>query len=263
MIVVGVDESGPSDAALTWAMQRAIRVNCPVTLVHTVYDTWMAEGYGYYDSIVNAEKKLLVDAQVKATALAPNVALRTELRHGAAPFEGEIFGSVSLQVAALARCPVAIVPEMTDPAGLTRSGVVVGVDGSADSVAAVAIAAAEADRTGQELTAVYAPPTPSDTNLRFIPTQAVDERLDEERIVLAEAVAGLGERYPDLIVHQRIERDAHPARALVAAAHTAQLLVVGSHGRGALARLMMGSVSHEVLLHIPCPTIVTTVHHKK
>ena len=285
MIVVGVDDSAPGDAALTWAMQRASKSECPVTLVHTVYDTWMAEGYGYYDSIIDAEKKLLLDAQAKATALNPNIPTRTELRHGNAPrvlsefsddaslivvgtdkkgrFEGELFGSVSLQVAALARCPVAIIPELDDPVGLVRSGVVVGVDGSADSVAAVAVAAAEADRTGQELTAIYAPPTPSDTNLRFIPTHAVEQRMEEERIVLAEAVAGLTTRYPDLVVHQRIEKDAYPARVLVAAAHEAQLLVVGSHGRGAIARLMMGSVSHEVLLHIPCPTIVTTVRHKK
>lgn len=285
MIVVGVDDSAPGDAALTWAMQRATKAGCPVTLVHTVYDTWMAEGYGYYDSIIDAEKKLLLDAQAKATALNPNVATHTELRHGSAPrvlsefsdeaslivvgtdkkgrFEGELFGSVSLQVAALARCPVAIIPEMDDPQGMVRSGVVVGVDGSADSVAAVAVAAAEADRTGQELTAIYAPPTPSSTNLRFIPPQAVEDRMEEERVVLAECVAGLTTRYPDLVVHQRVERDAYPARVLVAAAHEAQLLVVGSHGRGALARLMMGSVSHEVLLHIPCPTIITTVRHKK
>ncbi|MFO7691103.1 MAG: universal stress protein [Cryobacterium sp.] len=281
MIVVGVDESAPGDAAIDWAMRRAERLNCPVKLVHSVYDTWLAEGYGYYDSILEAENKLLRDAQAKASAIAPGVAVSTELRHGNAPRElsefsdeaslivvgtgkkgrlqGSLFGSVSLQVASMSRCPVAIIPLLEDPEGTVRSGVIVGIDGSTDSVTAVRIAAAEADRTGQELTAIYAPPTPSATALRNIPTDSIRERMDEERVVLAEAVAGLTDRYPDLVVHQRLVEDAAPARVLVDAARTAQLLVVGSHGRGALRRLMMGSVSHEVLLHISSPTIITRI----
>ena len=281
MIVVGVDDSAPGDAALNWAMRRAEHVGCPVKLVHSVYDTWLAEGYGYYDSILDAETRLLQEAQAKATAVAPGVVTTTELRHGNAPrelseysdeaslivvgtgkkgrVEGGLFGSVSMQIAALSRCPVAIIPLLEDPAGTVRSGVVVGVDGSADSVTAVAIAAAEADRTGQELTAIYAPPTPSATALQYIPTDSVRERMDEERVVLAEAVAGLTTRYPDLVVHQRLVKDSSPARVLVDAARTAQLLVVGSHGRGTLRRLRMGSVSHEVLLHIASPTIITRI----
>jgi nucleotide-binding universal stress UspA family protein len=46
------------------------------------------------------------------------------------------------------------------------------------------------------------------------------------------------------------------APALVAAAATAALLVVGTHGRGAVAGLILGSVSHDVLLNMPCPVIV-------
>jgi nucleotide-binding universal stress UspA family protein len=98
--------------------------------------------------------------------------------------------------------------------------------------------------------------------LRSIPADAVTERMEEERVVLAESVAGLTTHYPDLVVHQVLETDESPARALVAAARTAQLLVVGSRGRGSLQRLLMGSVSHEVLLHITCPTIVTRTTHK-
>jgi nucleotide-binding universal stress UspA family protein len=80
--------------------------------------------------------------------------------------------------------------------------------------------------------------------------------------VLAESVAGLGKRYPDLTVNQVLETDESPAQALVSAAKHAQLLVIGTRGRGALQRLLLGSVSHEVLLHLTCPTIVTRTTRK-
>jgi len=281
MIVVGVDDSAAGETALTWALRRAENVTSPVTLMHTVYETWLADGYGYYDSILEAEKKLLADAGARAAVLAPTVPTHTELRTGSAPrvlselskdadlivvgtdqkgrVEGELFGSVSLQIAALSTCPVAVIPALPET---VRSGVYVGVDGSADSLAAVAFAAAEADRTGQDLYALYAVHLPNRRVLRSIPADAVTERMEEERIVLAESVAGLTEHYPDLVVHQVLETDESPARALVSAARHAQLLVVGSRGRGALQRLLMGSVSHEVLLHISCPTIVTRTTQK-
>ena len=281
MIVVGIDESAAGETALAWAMARADSVKSPVTLVHTVYETWLADGYGYYDSILDAEKKLLTEAGARAATLAPAVATRTDLRTGSAPrvlselskdadlivvgtdrkgrVEGELFGSVSLQIAALASCPVAVIPLLPET---VRSGVYVGVDGSADSIAAVTFAAAEADRTGQDLYALYAVHLPNRRVLRRIPADAVTERMEEERVVLAESVAGLTARYPDLVVHQVLETDESPARALVAAAQHAQMLVVGSRGRGSLQRLLMGSVSHEVLLHITCPTIVTRTSRK-
>ena len=49
--------------------------------------------------------------------------------------------------------------------------------------------------------------------------------------MLAESVAGLGEKYPDLVVHQRLETNTEPAKALVEIAAGARLLVIGSHGR--------------------------------
>ncbi len=281
MIVVGIDDSAAGESALAWAMSRAESMKSPVTLMHTVYETWLADGYGYYDSILDAEKKLLTDAAARAATMAPAVVTQTKLRTGSAPrvlsemskeaelivvgtdqkgrVEGQLFGSVSLQIAALSTCPVAVIPALPDS---VRSGVYVGVDGSADSVAAVAFAAAEADRTGQELFALYAVHMPNRRVLRSIPAEDVTERMEEERVVLAESVAGLTQRYPDLVVHQILETDESPARALVAAAQHAQLLVVGSRGRGSLQRLLMGSVSHEVVLHISCPTIVTRTVQK-
>lgn len=275
-IVVGVDDLEPSRAALEWALRRAEQLHCPVSIVHTVYAAWLQEGYVYYNSIIEDEKKLVRDIGARAAALAPSVESHAELRTGNTPrvlrelsknaslvvvgterkghVEGEFFGSVSLQTAALGLCPVAVIP--LQPA-TDRSGVVVGVDGSADALVAVALAAAEANRTKQDLYAVYAARVPHRRVLRAIPEDSVNERIEEERVVLAESVAGLGGRYPDLTVHQVFETDVSPAKALLKAAAAAQLLVVGSHGRGAISRLLMGSVSQEVLLHIPCPTIIT------
>jgi nucleotide-binding universal stress UspA family protein len=82
----------------------------------------------------------------------------------------------------------------------------------------------------------------------------------EDKVILAESVAGLRDRYPDLVIHRRLETDIEPAQALLDAAGGARLLVIGSRGRGALSRLVLGSTAHAVLLHAPCPTIVTRLH---
>ncbi|TDW30475.1 universal stress protein [Cryobacterium psychrophilum] len=282
MIVVGVHELETSTAALEWALRRAEALDAPVTLVHTVPAAWLTEKYGYYDSIISDEQALVRQIESRAAELAPTVTATGSLRTGSAQhvlrelsedaslivvgthrktgISGDYFGSVSMQVAAQSACPVAVVPPLLTG---DRTGVVVGVDGSIDARDAMEFAAAEADRTGQELTAVYAARVPTQRVLRHIPEESIAERLDEERVVLAESVAGLTNRYPDLVVHQLFVADETPARALMQAAATAQLLVVGSHGRGALSRLWMGSVSHEVLGHAPCPTVVTRTKRKK
>jgi len=281
-IVVGVDELEPGEAALQWALRRAEALGCAVSIVHTVQAAWLAEGYGYYNAIMEEEQGLVRQIGIRAAELAPTVTSTATLRTGTVPrvlsefsddaslvvvgagrrtgFDSDFFGGSSLQIAALSSCPVAVIPQL--PFG-DRSGVIVGVDGSEDSTTAVDFAAAEADRTGQELTAVYAAHVPTQRVLRQIPESSITERLEEERVVLAECVAGLAARYPDLTVHQKLVTDQAPAHALLTAAANAQLLVVGSHGRGAISRLWMGSVSQEVLGQTPCPTVITrTPHHR-
>ncbi len=281
-IVVGVHELETSAAALEWALRRAEALDAPVVLMHSVPAAWLTEKYGYYNSIINDEQALVRQIESRAAELAPTVTATGSLRTGSAQHAlselsedaslivvgthrktgavGDFFGSVSMQVAAQSSCPVAIIPELLSG---DRTGVVVGVDGSADALDAMAFAAAEADRSGQELTAVYAARVPTQRVLKHIREESIAEHLDEERLLLAESVAGLTNRYPDLVVHQLFVTDETPARALLQAAATAQLLVVGSHGRGALSRLWMGSVSHEVLGHAPCPTIITRTKRKK
>ena len=82
--------------------------------------------------------------------------------------------------------------------------------------------------------------------------------VEEDRLAVAEAMAGLGERYPDVRTTVRTARGA-PERDVARSASRADLLVVGIHQRGALGRLLAGSVSTAVLEHATCPVAVVPV----
>jgi nucleotide-binding universal stress UspA family protein len=142
--------------------------------------------------------------------------------------------------------------------------VVVGVDGSKEATQAVAFAAAEADREGDELTVVYAIIAPDPVVDAGLTSTSLAELIaEEERLVLAETVAGLKEDYPSLQVHQVLETERSPVDALVDAASNARMLVVGSRGRGGIQRLLLGSTAHGVLRHLPCPTVITRIQATK
>ena len=129
----------------------------------------------------------------------------------------------------------------------------VGVDGSPSSVEAVQVAAREADRAGVPLRAVIAVPPVVDA-AGF--TSGPDERrLQEAEAAVAEAVAGLHERYPDLQV-ERLVNQTHPVVALVRASRQAGLVVVGSRGRGTLRSVLLGSVSREVVQRAAASVLV-------
>lgn len=282
-IVVGSNGSAGSEAALTWALERASRDKHPVIIVHAVDDRWMSPEFQYHEIIREAGMDLLQRAKASARGQAPDVEVDIQLRHGSG---GSVLREVSkeaalvvvgghgkrwldggpmtdraLQVVSASECPVAVIPVKR---GTGDSGVVVGVDGSEESLQAVAFAAAEADLGGDELTVVLAFKSPGRWVEKQLPSSGLAESMVEEnRIVLAESVAGLGAQYPDLTVHQRLETNIEPARALVNIADGARLLVIGSRGRGGFSRTVLGSTAHAVLLSVPCPTLVTRVHRVK
>jgi nucleotide-binding universal stress UspA family protein len=279
-IVVGINGSAGSEAAMAWALERAARDKLPLTAVHAVDDRWVTPDFEYHEIIRKSGMELLEKARSRAREQSPDVPVDVQLRHGSAGsvlremyqeaslivvgghdkhwMDGGPLTDRALQIVSASEVPAAVVPLKR---GSADRGVVVGVDGSEESLQAVQFASVEADRGGDELTVLLAFRKPARWVESQLPKSGLAESiLEEDRVVLAESVAGLAEKYPDLVVHQQLETNAEPAKALVEAARQARLLVIGSHGRGGFSRMVLGSTAHAVLLNVPCPTIVTRLH---
>ncbi len=155
--------------------------------------------------------------------------------------------SVALPLSAHATCPVAVVPE---PEHITRQPAhfVVGVDGSAHSVAAVDLAFEEAALRGAQLRALYVWHPP------LLGALDEDAAVRECRRVLSETVAGRAGRYPDVELRPDVVRG-HPVQVLSDASADAVGLVVGTRGHGGFTGMLLGSVSQGVLHHARCPVI--------
>ncbi|WP_439379087.1 universal stress protein [Amycolatopsis lexingtonensis] len=159
---------------------------------------------------------------------------------------GLFSGSPAVDLAAGARCPVVVVRGRSPVDG----PVVVGTDGSPLSEAAIAWAFEEASLRNAPLVALYAG-YDGDT-AGFSGAETLPE---SGRLLLAERLAGWQERYPDVAVERRVEHD-KPRHRLLSVSHGAQLVVVGSRGRGGFSGLVLGSTSQALLHHAGCPVMV-------
>jgi nucleotide-binding universal stress UspA family protein len=164
-------------------------------------------------------------------------------------------GSTAETVAMRAECPVVVVPRLEQEIARSRP-VIVGVDGSRVSEPAVAAAFAEASVRGVPLVAVH---VWSDNAIDEWFALDADRDWDsieaKETMALAERLAGWQEKYPDVRVQRVVERD-RPVRLLVLHGADAQLIVVGSRGRGGATGMMLGSTSRALLHSAPCPVLV-------
>lgn len=267
---VGVDGSGPSRAAVRWGLRRAAERDAAVVFVHVVDDEWGLVGHDYAEEAERRAVELL-DAEVTcARALADGPNVSTRILHGSPSWElaglptsddlliigthrtgflrGRVLGSRSVQIASAARSSVAIVPDTTFD---SRRGVVVGVDRFDGSMPAVARGAQEAERLGQELLLVHAPPS-----LARTPGSAdVLESTEAAQRLLLNAAAMAAAAAPGITVHRRVARRP-PAEALLDASSDASLLVLGvSHPRHG-TQTLIGSVTHDVLMNINVPVLI-------
>jgi nucleotide-binding universal stress UspA family protein len=131
--------------------------------------------------------------------------------------------------------------------------VVAGTDGSAESLLAVSFAFEQADQRQVPLRVIhaYAPSIPRRGPVGY----DAEEIAVVERTALEQSLREWRHRYPTVTVRPEVVAD-NPARTLVEAARDAQLLVVGSRGRGAFRSRLLGSVSRQVLQHSSCPVAV-------
>lgn len=275
MIIVGVDGSESARAAVEWAADDAFRAGLPLRLVHAVdRSPYQISKYpGKADELLGEGARILREAAALAQEVQPTVQVATDQAEGVPAavlleqardatelvvgsrgrggFAGLLLGSVSEHVAGHARCPVVVVPFERRP---EHGEVVVGVDDSPECEPALAYAFEKAARRGATVRAVHAWQV-------LMPAMALDAPYDVDELratqheAVGDKVRAFRARHPQVPV---IESDVStpPVEALVEASTKADLLVVGSHGRGALVSMLLGSVSRGALRHARCPVAV-------
>ena len=276
-VAVGLDGSTSDDIAIRWAAQEASMRALPLRIVHVATPPTLPPmmSYDLADLVLArfgaATSELVESATGKARTVAPGIDVGHEVRPGQVVEQlvqaasgarllvlgsGQRFdtsrvglGSVATHVTAHAPCPVIVarVPQSGEPTTGPNAGrVVVGVDGSDASVGAVGFAFEESSRRGIGLTAVHAWQYEPDPWM--IDVRDLGEYDKAAGRVLAESLAGWADKYPDVdVISLRVQR--RPVQALIEACAGAVLLVVGSHGRGRFAGMLLGSVSQAMLRH--------------
>ena len=285
-ILVGVDGSSASTVAVEWAARDAVIRNVPLTLVNVLDPPMATTVRGFpmpmppeYTQWQHDEGRKVLNDTLKTVEdrtrqigpldisselmIGPPVPTLVELSkdaamvvvgsHGRGALARRLFGSVSTGLVHHAHCPVAVIPDqdplMPHP---SQAPILVGIDGSRASESAIAIAFDEASWRGVELIALHAW---SDTAMyEFRVPDWSQVRSDAEEL-LAERLAGWEERYSDVNVCRVVECD-QPARQLLEQSKSAQLVVVGSHGRGGFTGMLLGSVSTAVVHAARTPVIV-------
>jgi nucleotide-binding universal stress UspA family protein len=284
-IVVGLDGSDSAAHALQWAVDEAKLRGTGVTAVlawglldqrhpdaeqafdpdYRVHDAHNALAAYVSDALGEAAAahvqlrpvedlpaRALIDASDGATLLVVG-------GRGAGGLKGQLLGSVGYQCLHHARCPIAVVREGQPPiAPRAVSRIVVGVDGSESSAAALGWAVAEARLRGAQLDVVHA------WHMGCVGAGAyavaVDPAIYEDpaRRTLAGIVGTIDQTGLAHPVASRLIADSAPG-AILAAAHGADLVVMGTRGLGGFAALLVGAATSQVVHHAECPVVVIRV----
>ncbi|QDP95135.1 universal stress protein [Microlunatus elymi] len=287
-LVVGVDGSTGSARALEYAAAEAARGGLVLEIVNALDLPTDVDFYGVrlaapdIEAMQSYAENLLNSARAKVSELHPEVTCETryeigntsnvliDASHGATAMvlgtrgmgaAGRTFlGSVSTRLASDAKCPLFVINEDHD---LPTSGpVVVGVDDSEFSIAALRFAMEEAERRGVELRVVTAYRTPAlaiPVDSDVINNLHSSEQDGAEKLI-AKVVAAARQADPINVRIEEVAVEAAPAEAILSQSADAQLIVVGSHGKGWAKRLFVGSVSRHVLHSAERPVAVVNHH---
>jgi nucleotide-binding universal stress UspA family protein len=276
-LLLAYDGSDEARRALDWAATESLRTGSPVHVLavnEVLPPTWGGVGgiYVYAESWTQDSSGLLEQA-AKALADAGVTEVTTEQRSGHVVDEllraaesasvlvvgsrghgraGEaVLGSVSQHLARHATCPVVVVREQRNP---DAARIVVGIDGSRTSLAALEYACQRAETTGETVVAIHAwrARVPS-SNVFAGELASVDTK--EREVLLAQSIAGVRVDHPDVRLEQEVVAVA-PDHALVDASASASLVVVGSRGLGFFSGMLLGSISQAVLHRATCPVAV-------
>ena len=299
-IVVGVDESEASRAAVQWAAREAVRRESPLTLMHCyTTPTYAVPMVGvlptspYANAREDAERAL---EGAKATAAevmgrrqvdtlmingsaaagladeAPNAEMIVIGTSGRHQISGVTLGSVASRLAGNLPCPLIVIRAARSDAEWDQHPIVVGVDGSHASDSALEFAFDEASRRGVPLIAVRVwDDTVFNGYMRVyalpVDRHAVD--LDENES-LSQSLSPWRDKYPDVKTAQLVLRG-HPVGAILEHLESTGtelpqpgMIVVGSRGRGGFRGLVLGSTGHGLLAHATCPVAIVrpTTHAK-
>jgi nucleotide-binding universal stress UspA family protein len=277
-VVVGVDGSRSSEQALDWAVEQARLEHRPLTLVHalgpigTSGTAWLDQAGVNQRDIIDALRQdghdLLAAARARALAVVPDLAVHEVLRlvdpreallelsgeaamivlgsRGRGPVRSLVLGSVSVGVSRHASCPVVIL--RPHQAGVVRRGVLVGADGTARCRASLEFAYRQASLHRLPLTVMHCfwDARAATSGAHAVPADATG--FEDQRLLLAESVSGMTEKFPDVNVRTELARGLADD-CLVRAAAQMDLVVVGFHPAGAVSGLVYGSVASTVLEH--------------
>lgn len=283
-VVVGVDRTLGSDQAVDWASDYATLTGRRLLAVHgTGFIGVRPSAQDLLDAervVLEGGRVLVDDARDRAVRRHPGLAVSgvaevsdpptALLEHGSdaamlvvgsrrGESRGRLFGSVSLTVTRHAPCPVVVVrpPGYPVPRAL-REEVVLGLDGTVASREAAAFAFEYCAMASRPLVVVHGSwnRLEQGSSLVELLTYSHDTGLtEEERLSLAETIAGLPEKYPD-VEYREEHRAADPAEALIEASRSAGLVVVGSRRLGTAKAVLMRSVSTALVEHAHCPVAV-------
>ena len=282
-ILVGYDGSPDAAAALEWALAQAGRDGRPVRLAYIfewlTVAGWVGPGMtpGMWpdEQARQQVEELVRKAAADAAAAHPDLTVSGEVldgppalvleecsteaglvvlgSRGHGGFTGLLAGSTAVSVTAHAHCPVVVVRR--DTASTARAGhVAVGVDGSEQSLLALGFAIEQAALRQVPLHVLRAwQPGRDEGNLTG--EQAREAALAAQRAELDEPLRRWQATFPDVEVSVETAAAA-PAGLLIDASRNAQLIVVGTRGRGGLRGMLLGSVSQQLIQHAHCPVAV-------